>query len=79
MDPDPAAPIEVSEKRTWPWVKKRRVLGPLGQGWDNFTPEKSPSPKAKRYQKSHKEPEVKVETLVVQRLSRFSEINLRQQ
>ena len=37
---DPAAPRERPEDRAWPWVKRRRVSGRIGEGWKKIFPEK---------------------------------------
>ena len=39
-DRDPLAPAENPEDRVWPWVKRRRVSGRIGEGWDKISPEK---------------------------------------
>ena len=46
---DPTPPEE-PEERTWQWVKRRRVSGHLGEGWEKFTPDRSTDPKIKKPQ-----------------------------
>ena len=37
---DPVAPRERPEDRAWPWVKRRRVSGRIGEGWEKISQEK---------------------------------------
>ena len=64
---------ETPEERTWPWIKRQRMAGPLGEGCKKFSPEKSPQKTGRQSLGLSKPPETSPET----RLTRFSDIGYR--
>ena len=51
---DLMAPMEKPEDRSWPWVKRRRVSGQLGEGWEKISPEKVADMKSHEVQRLQK-------------------------
>ena len=69
---DPTLPHEIPEERVEPWVKRRRVPGPYGEGWERVTPERETD---KRKQKEREDESVRDKSQCPQR---FADINKRQ-